>query len=335
MFTANSIGRALARQRTLPVPRSWSRIKPRDVWAVVFAIGLVIEMMWVRHGGLSRDLLTATGEVTALAGTYAALVGILFASRAPWLDQVFGTDGLRGAHRWLGFISVWAIGAHAVLSTVAYGGGAIANVVPTLISLIQTVPGMLGAVVGMALFVVVAITSMRAARRRLSYESWHGIHLYVYLAVALAFLHQVVIGADFLGDQIATWLWVGLYVAAFAPLLLHRVAWPIWLTIRHQPRVAHIVREDNGISSLYVGGRSLQRLAVRSGQFFVVRALNRGDWMHGHPLSISAAPNGNTLRFTFKEFGPGTQALARDWFWKARTARCTTPTIATQNADCC
>lgn len=294
----------------MPVPRSWSEISVRDVWVVIVAVGVIIGIMWVRHGGLDRDLLTAAGEVTALAGTYAALVGILFASRAPWLDQVLGTDGLRSAHRILGLISVWAIGAHSVLSTLAYAGGSIANAIPTLISLIQTVPGMLGAVVGMMLFVAVAISSMRAARRRVSYETWHGIHLYVYLAVVFAFLHQLTIGADFVGDTIAMWFWIALYAVAFGPLLLHRLLAPLWVTGRHAPRVARIVRDDAGIASLYVGGRDMNRLAVRAGQFFVVRALTRSDWMHGHPLSISAAPDGHTLRFTFKEFGEGTHALA-------------------------
>jgi len=42
---------------------------------------------------------------------------------------------------------------------------------------------------------------------------------------------------------------------------------------------------------------------------FVVRALTIRDWMHGHPFSISAAPNGEYLRFTVKELGQGTRDL--------------------------
>ncbi len=32
--------------------------------------------------------------------------------------------------------------------------------------------------------------------------------------------------------------------------------------------------------------------------------------MHGHPFSVSAAPNGQTLRFTIKQFAEGTRSLA-------------------------
>jgi predicted ferric reductase len=298
------------RRISVPLPRSYSQVRPRDVWAVVAGVGAVLGAMWLRHGGLGRDPLTAVGEVTALAGTYAALLGVLFASRAPWLDQVFGSDRLRSIHRWLGFLSVWAIGTHAVTSTLAFSGGSLWQAIPTVVSLVDTVPGMLGALVGMGLFVLVAVTSMRAARRRVSYETWHGIHLYVYLAVAFGFLHQLTIGTDFVGDRLATAFWIALYAAAFMPLIVHRVAWPLYTTLRHRPYVKAVVREAADVFSLYVGGTDLDRLAVRSGQFFVVRALTWADWRHGHPFSISAAPNGDYLRFTVREFGEGTKALA-------------------------
>ena len=154
-------------RRLAPIPRSFGELRGRDVWFVVALIGVILALMWVRHGGLAEEPVLAIGQVTAIAGTYAALVGVLLASRAPWLDQVFGSDELRRIHGVLGFVSVWAIGAHAILSTVAFAGNALGEVWTTLLSLVQTVPGMLGAIVGMALLVVVAVTSMQAARRHI------------------------------------------------------------------------------------------------------------------------------------------------------------------------
>lgn len=299
-----------SRARTPPQPRDHAWLTRRDVAVAVSAIGVLLAVMWIRHGGPAQDPWTAFGEVTALGGTYAALLGILFASRAPWIDQVFGADGMRRIHTWLGFISVWAIGIHAVASTVAWAGGSVADSMSTLVALVETEPGLLGAVIGMSLLVVVAVSSMRAARRRVSYESWHGVHLYIYLAMAFGFLHQLTVGQDFVDDPMARAFWLLLYTIAFVPLLIHRVIWPIAFTVRHRPRVQAIGTEAEGVVSLVVGGSAMGRLAVRAGQFFVVRALTRRDWMHGHPLSISAAPDGRTLRFTFKIVGEGTRDLA-------------------------
>ncbi len=315
-LTANAGARARTapRRGPLPIPFAYEGVRPRDIGLVIAGIGTLVAAMWLRHGGIAStiaDPLAGIGQLTALGGTLAALLGVLFAARAPWLDQVLGADRLRRIHRWLGFSAVWAIGAHAVLSTLAWAGGSLSGVVPTLVEMIATVPGMLGAVVGLALFITVGITSVKAIRRRTSYESFHGIHLYVYLALAFGYLHQLSIGSDFVGDPLATAVWISLYVAAFLPLLVYRVAWPLYTTLRFRPRVAAIEPEAEGVFSLVVEGRGLDRLAVRSGQFFVVRALTGRDWMHGHPFSISAAPNGRTLRFTIKEFGEGTRDLRR------------------------
>ena len=136
------------------------------MWAMVAGVGAVIAAMWLRHGGLDRDPLLGVGEITALAGTYLSLVGILFASRAPWLDQVFGADGLRTAHNWLGFAAVWLIGAHGVLSTFAYAGAEIGRVVDTAGQPGADSAGHARRMVGGVLFVVVAISSMKAARQK-------------------------------------------------------------------------------------------------------------------------------------------------------------------------
>jgi Predicted ferric reductase len=60
---------------------------------------------------------------------------------------------------------------------------------------------------------------------------------------------------------------------------------------------------------VYVSGRDLDRLAVRSGQYFVWRFLTRDGWWRGHPFSISSAPNGSWLRITVKELGDWSMAL--------------------------
>lgn len=307
------IATSTAARRPLPLPRAWS-IRALDIIAILIANGLVILAMWVRHGGLEQlstlaGTLTAIGQLTALSGTYLALIQLVLMSRSPWLDQIFGMDGLAAAHRWIGFATVWLLLGHGVFTTVGYALGDGSGVIDELGTLITTYPYVLLAVVSGVLFAAVAISSIRKARRALSYETWYGIHLYAYLAIALGFLHQLFVGTDFIHDPIAVGYWVGLYVVTVALVLIFRVGQPVWMSARHRLRVSRIETEAPGVVSIYMSGRDLDQLAVRSGQYFVWRFLTREGWWRGHPFSISAAPNGKWLRITVKELGDWTRTL--------------------------
>jgi ferredoxin-NADP reductase len=143
----------------------------------------------------------------------------------------------------------------------------------------------------------------------MSYETWYWLHVYTYLAVALAFLHQLFVGTDFTHDPLAAAYWIALYVATAALVLVFRLGQPLVLYTRHGFRVGGVVDEGPGVASLYVTGRDLDRLPARSGQYFVVRLLRREDWWRAHPYSISSAPNGSWLRFTVKALGDDSSTL--------------------------
>ena len=303
------------RPRPVPLPRTWG-IRPRDVVELLVANGVFILLMWIRHGGLEelRSLggtITALGQLAALEGTYLALLGLVLMGRSPWLDEAFGMDRLARAHRWLGFATVWLIGCHIVLTVTGYALGDGQGVIAELVTLVWTYPFVLWAVVGFLLFVLLAITSIRASRRQLSYESWYFLHLYAYLAIALAFLHQLFTGVDFIHDQLAAIYWISLYLLAAALVLVFRVGQPLATSRRHRLRVSALVPEATGVTSIYLAGRDLGRLPVRSGQYFVVRFLTRDGWWRGHPFSLSSAPNGRWLRITVKALGDDSTRLQR------------------------
>jgi predicted ferric reductase len=301
--------------RPVPLPRTWS-VTALEIVLILVANGVLIAAMWVRHGGFDQastfgGILTGIGQVTALFGTYLALIQLVLMSRSPWLDQVFGMDRLSAAHRWIGFATVWLLLGHGIFTTLGYAIGDRQNPVAEFLILITTYPYVLMATVSGGLFAAVAISSIRKARRRLSYETWYGIHLYAYLAIALGFLHQLFVGTDFIHDPVAVAYWVGLYVATVGLVLAFRVLEPIRLNLRHRLRVSSVVSEAPGVFSIYVAGRHLDQLAVRSGQYFVWRFLTRDGWWRAHPFSISSAPNGSWLRITVKELGDWSAELQR------------------------
>ena len=299
--------------RRVPMPRIWP-VRASDLAAIAFGNGLLIVGMWVRHGNLIEldslgGILTAGGQLTALLGTYLVLIQLVLMARSPWLDQLFGSAGLVDAHRWLGYGAVTLLAGHVVLTTVGYAIGDGSTVVGELATLITAYPYVLMASVSAGLFVLVIGTSIRLARERISHETWYGLHLYAYVAVALGFAHQLVVGIDFQDDPMARLYWIALYAVVVAAFLVFRFGQPIALSWRHQLRVAEVVREAHDVVSVYVTGRDLDRLAARSGQWFYWRFLTADDWWRAHPFSLSAAPNGRYLRFTVKQLGDHTARI--------------------------
>ena len=301
-------------RRSLRVPRSWG-LRPGDVALAVLGNALLIVLMWVRHGQFPHlsnpaAVLTGAGQIAALLGTYSALVQVVLMSRSPWLDDLFGIDRIAGWHRWLGFATVYLILAHVVFTTAGYAMTDGRSLLAQTWVFLTTYPYMLMAYVSVGLFALIAVTSIRAARRHLSHRSWHFIHLYVYLAIALSFAHQLSAGTDFANDPVAVGYWVALYVVAVFLVLTFRVIVPARMALRHRLHVRSLVAESHDVLSIYITGRDLAALPMRAGQFFSFRFLTRELWWQVHPFSLSAAPNGEYIRISVKQVGNFTRSLS-------------------------
>ena len=130
------------RSRVPPLPRVWP-IHPAEIWVVVVANAVVVTGMWVAHGGLHQlgtfgGLMTGAGQITALLGTYLALVGIVLMARSPWLDQLFGLGGLSQAHRWIGFATLWLLVGHGVFTTIGFATEAGASITDEIDALLMS-----------------------------------------------------------------------------------------------------------------------------------------------------------------------------------------------------
>ncbi len=279
------------------------------VWCAL----LLVTYWWATGGGI-QDLggwetgLTSTGRLTGLIASVLLLIQVLLMSRLPLLEHAFGQDRLARTHRWVGFTSFNLLIAHIVLITWGYAAGELRRTPATLWDLTIHYPGMLLAVAGTICLVMVVVTSIKAARRKLRYESWHLLHLYAYLGVGLALPHQLWTGQDFLASTARTVFWWGLWIAAMVSVLAYRVAVPLWRSARYRVRVTSVVAEGDDVVSVYMRGNG-SRLAAEAGQFFNFRFLNGPGWTRSHPYSLSAAPDGRHLRITAKVTGDGGAAL--------------------------
>jgi predicted ferric reductase len=175
---------------------------------------------------------------------------------------------------------------------------------------LTTYPDMLLALVGMALFLAVAITSARAARARLSYEAWYWLHVTTYVAVALTFFHQISAGADFVLNPAARAVWIGLYAAVAGCVVWWRLVRPARRWFRHALTVDRVVRETPDTVSVWLRGHRLDELDARPGQFFLWRFVTVGHVWSAHPYSLSAPVRGHRLRITVKDAGDHSGGLA-------------------------
>ena len=256
-------------------------------------------------------MVTFGGRLSGLVGTYLLLLMVLLIGRIPLFERTVGQDRLVRWHRQLGPWPICLLVLHAILITAGYAAADRTGLLHEFWLLLTTYPDVLGAAVALGLMIMAGVVSFRAARRRLRYETWWAIHLYTYLALALAFAHQLANGASFVGHPLARAVWTLLWAATAGTVLVARVGLPVWRTIRHRLRVVEVREEGPGVVSVICSGRKLDRLAVSGGQFFQWRFLVRELWWQAHPYSLSALPRPPYLRVTVKGLGDQSHAVAR------------------------
>ena len=225
------------------------------------------------------------GNLTGLAGTYLALIMVLLVSRIPVVERVLGQDGLLAWHRRLAPWPISLIVAHAVLLTFGYAQAARTGVLardrrfdPVPTRTCWRRPSLSG-----------SWSRSRSCRStpfasRLRRETWWAIHLFMYLALALAFAHEIALGPSFVGHPLTRLVWSVLWAATAGVVLLYRFGLPLFRTLRHRLEVVEVRPEGPGTVSVICRGRHLDRLAVSGGQFFEWRFLTKGMWWQAHPV---------------------------------------------------
>lgn len=284
--------------------------------SVIWATSLLVAWLWVIGGGIDDLLaggassLNALGRLTGLVAANLLLYQVLLMARVPLFERGFGRDALTRLHRVVGFWSLWLMLLHIGLLVAGYSADAGIDPVRQLWEFVWDYPGMLLATAGTVLVIGVAVTSIRRARRRLRYESWHLLHLYGYLGVGIALPHQLWTGADFLSSPAATAYWWTLWAVAAASVLVFRIGMPLVRSARHDIRVFAVERDGDRGVTVRMRGRRLDRLHAEAGQFFVWRFLDGPGWSRGHPFSLSADPARGELVVSARLAGDGSARLA-------------------------
>ncbi|MFD7089659.1 ferric reductase-like transmembrane domain-containing protein [Streptomyces sp. NPDC059896] len=254
--------------------------------------------------------LTGAGRITGLLAGYACAVLLALMARMPLLDHTIGTDRLARWHALGGRCTVSLALAHTLLIIWGYSLASHTGVVGQTSTLVLNYPDLLKGTAGFLLFLATGVLSARAARRRLSYETWHYLHFATYLAVFLTFGHQLSNGADFVGNGAAQAAWYTLFLGVAALVAWYRFAVPVRRGVRHRLRVTAVHPEAPGVVSVHLTGERLDELGGEPGQFLRWRFLTRGLWWTANPYSLSSPAHPHHLRITVKTAGGHSAALA-------------------------
>ena len=308
-MTTRSAARLAERTRRASLRSWWADGLIAAIWLTA-AIGVALN---VSSGGL----LVATGtdsvrEAARLLGIVAAVLmmsQVLLAARAPWIERVLGHDRAIARHATLGKYALILMLVHASLLVAVTADESGVGLLDTYLHIGEGSAPLAAAAIAIVLFAIVLLTSFFAVFRRWNYESWHTVHLLVYVAIGLAVPHQFTEGETYRKGGAAWFFWLGCYVIAFGAFIAFRMVRPVVLAAKHRARVVSVTHEDDGSATVVIRGRRLRNLGARPGQFLLWRFYSRRLFWQRHPYSLSRAQDGDEVRITVKPSGGGSRAV--------------------------
>lgn len=259
---------------------------------------------WSSIAGATKQL----GIIFGLVGTDLMILSLLLSARIPFVDKAIGHDKALAKHSDLGSWVLTFILAHGVLLTAAYAIGDKVNIVSEFTSLWSFGDYMLAVIAG-GLLTMVAISSIvMSVRKRLPQELWHAIHLTTYVAVAISIPHQFSMSTMFEHGFARTY-WIAMYALTAFCLIAFRFLLPLITSLETSLTVSDVRWVSPDTVAITMTGKHLDRLDADGGQFFHWRFMTPKLWWHQHPFSLSAAPDGRSLRITVRDLGKGTNQL--------------------------
>lgn len=300
-------------RKVIPLaPAQTTKAIDSDVLIFLAFIVAVVTGVWAVNGGWDEaaggwsHAWRASASYSGLLTSLAAMVGLILATRLPWMERSLGLDRILVWHRIAGDTMGIVLGVHVFTSVMAempLRGG----FVNTIKDFTGREPYMAMTTIGALIVGVVVVSSLKSIRQQLSYETWYFVHLTAYIGIVLSYSHQITLGSLLSGDKLIRWFW-GI-LSGYVLLLVILGRWSgVVMSIRRPLRVEDVRQETDDSVSVVLGGRNLQYLAGEAGQFVMLRILRPGMWWTSNPYSLSSAPTTAGLRITIRNRGDASAA---------------------------
>jgi predicted ferric reductase len=219
-------------------------MKPARLYLSLASLLLLTLGFWFQNqtrqplgNALTGDLagrLLAYGRLAGLLAAFGLLLQLVLVGRITWVERVFGLDRLTRLHHIVGFSLALFLLSHPVLVTAGHALQGGVSWSEQLLDFFRNWEDVLAAAIGLALLLAAVGFSIAIIRSRLPYEAWYATHLTIYIALALAFGHQLAVGYDFLANRAFAFYWYALYAFVFGNLLYYRVLRPLLMYRRHR-----------------------------------------------------------------------------------------------------
>ncbi|MGF1653446.1 MAG: ferric reductase-like transmembrane domain-containing protein [Actinomycetales bacterium] len=308
--------RSGARHRAAP-PVTLVRHRTRQVVTVAAAAVVALAvLLWAVDGGLAALsspalAVESVGRLAGMAGSALLALLVVLVAGVPAIENAFGRARLQRWHVAVGATSFSLVVGHAFLAVAASALVEDDSVLEAAWRLLSDFPATTLAAVGLALLVLVVVTSRAAARATRGRDAWHLLHLYGYLGVFLALPHLVVTS----GLPGALY-WLALYLAAAGAVVVWRVQSPLARSLRHQLVVSEVLPESDATVTVVLQGRRLDELAALPGSVARLRFLDGRRWFAVHSAALQSAPTGSQVRLSVvRSVGDGRPAGVARGTW--------------------
>jgi len=259
--------------------------------------------------GDASGMMLCYGRLSGLLLAFFSLLQILLICRANWIEASFGLDRLACTHGIIGFCILILLVLHPMLLTL---GQSIENDVlfkEQFIDYCKNYEDVILALTAVIIICIAVIVSFFVRLKRIKYEIWYYIHLFLYLAIALSFGHQLELGSDLNASELFKYYWYILYAFVFINLICYRFLIPILKFYKHRFFVSDITLETTDVCSLGISGLNMLHFNFEPGQFIFVRFLAKGFFHEKHPFSISGRVQNNKIRISAKALGDFTRKI--------------------------
>jgi len=257
-------------------------------------------------GTSNGHLLIAFGRLAGLLSEFLILIQLLLISRFTFIERQYGFDKLISIHKKIGFFLGIFLISHPLLLSIGYSLSGNTGFIGQFVNFITKWNGIFGATFAFINIIFVAIISIKKYRAKISYEVWYFLHLPLYIAVAIAFEHQINTGDMSAGGAMYYWFLINLVTIGI--LIIYRFLKPIYLFSKHTFKIDKVIQENEYVYSIYITGKNMNQYKFQAGQYTNLIFFQKKMIFH-HPFSFSDAYNGKYLRFTIKASGDFTSKI--------------------------